>query len=390
MRQKRSEIFDSYAQLSLEKGYITQEISKSAMNQEDKYADKEWKETIQALYGIEPNGKEDILDLAHPKPVIISPSYDRTNGLVENLKERSNIMKGIALKPNNGNLLKHKYAQTKEDLLKELIQLGFSMDNKDEDQLRKLADNCADRMTKNAFFPFIVPIAAGAVALTAAMIALINHTAPSDQGVNVNCQAAIGELIDLREKLPQIRNHLDRLLEDLRDLQHLSTEYNNLGTIDAGTAQKFIHAASNEKDKFNVVQRYKKACEIMSRRLPNYITLIKSFKEQESRSYDWWQKIKDVSRLLIPTDKEDLTLSLETLQKSLIESVQEANLFMQQAREQEPTLMAVLNKETNQKSTLDSEIDATKPTAQETATVSTEPNHDPNEANDLNKALWNM
>lgn len=387
MQQRRSQIFDNYAKIALEQGLIKQS---DAMTQEDKYSNKEWKDTIQALYGIETklNDKDDdALDQAHPEKVIISPSYDKINGLVENLKERSDVMKGIAVKPTNGNLLKHKYAQTKQNLLKELIQLGFKLDNKDETELMKLTDSCSDRLTKNAILPFI-PIAMGGVALVAAFIAIINHTSPSDQGVIANTEKAVIELSEASEKLPQIRTHLNKLLGDLRDLQKLALEYNNLGGIDARDAEKFVHAAKNEQDKFNVVQRYKKACDIMSRRIPQYIQLIKSFKPQEDRSYDWWEKLKDLGRVFVPTDTEDATLALETLQKSLVDSVKEANVFMQQAREQEPTLMAVLSKEMENKNqapesaVVKNVSPDIKPEAMPTSSTT--------EADELNKAIWSM
>jgi len=148
MKQRRSEIFDEYSKIALKEGFITESEEKA-----DTSGEKSYRETIQLLYDVKPNGKDEkhILDQAHPEsPVIIAPAYDRLNGLVENLFERQDIMAGIALKRNNGNLTQHRYA--KQELTDELIRIGFEMDNKDIDDLRILADSCSERITKQAFW----------------------------------------------------------------------------------------------------------------------------------------------------------------------------------------------------------------------------------------------
>jgi len=156
MKQRRSEIFDEYSKIALKEGFITESEEKA-----DNSGEKSYRETIQLLYDVKPNGKDEkhILDQAHAEsPVIIAPAYDRVNGLVENLFERQDIMVGIALKRNNGNLTQHRYA--KKELTDELIRIGFEMDNKDIDDLRILADSCSNRITKQAF-GWLAGIAAG-------------------------------------------------------------------------------------------------------------------------------------------------------------------------------------------------------------------------------------
>ena len=96
MKQRRSEIFDEYSKIALKEGFITESEEKA-----DNSGEKSYRETIQLLYDVKPNGKDEkhILDQAHAEsPVIIAPAYDRVNGLVENLFERQDIMVGIALK----------------------------------------------------------------------------------------------------------------------------------------------------------------------------------------------------------------------------------------------------------------------------------------------------
>jgi len=144
----RSEVFDNYIKIALDKGMISEGQEPDSPTRNADYAD-----TIKTLYNIElplNDSQKDILEQAHPTPVIIAPSYDKVNGLVENLRERQDIMAGIAMKPANGNLTMHRYATAYNDLVRELVAIGFKMDNKKKKSLRVLADSCSYRVTKLA------------------------------------------------------------------------------------------------------------------------------------------------------------------------------------------------------------------------------------------------
>lgn len=336
MKQKRSEIFESFAKIAVDKGLI--EVNAESMTQEEKYKDSEYKSNIKALYNVDLDAG-DLFEKAHPKSVIVSPSYDKINGLFENERERHNIMVGIVTKNPDGNLLSKKYADAHDDLLSELVKVGFNMDNKNIDDLRILADSCSNRITKKAFLPLI----AGGIAAVVALIAIINHTSPSDQGVYNNCEKAIIEISETKAKMPQIADRLDQLIKNLQSLQQLSHDYNSLGNIDASTPAKLIDVANKNQDKLKIAKKYKTACAYMAGKIQEYISLIDSFKMTDERNYDWWQKIKHVSEYFTADDKEDATLALETLQSSLKESVAEANKFMELAKEQEPSLMAAIS-----------------------------------------------
>lgn len=338
MKQKRSEIFESFTKIALEKGLI--EVNAESRTEEDKNKNSDYKNNIKALYNVDLDA-EDLFEKAHPKSVIVSPSYDKINGLFENERERHNIMVGIVTKNPDGNLLSKKYANAHDELLGELVRLGFALDNKKIDDLRILADSCSNRITKTAL-P-IIPLALGGIAAVTALIAIINHTTPSDQGVYNNCEKAIIEIEELKPKLPQIADRIDQLSSNLKSLQQISAQYNSLGGIDATTPEKLVHAASSDKDKLLIAKKYKSACAYMAGKIPQYIQLINSYKMTDDRSYDWWKKIKNVAEYFTADDKEDVTLALETLQQSLKESVNEANQFMSIAKEQEPGLMAYLN-----------------------------------------------
>ena len=353
MKLKRSEIFESYAKIALEKGLIDNKIiaTAEAMTQEDKYKNSEWKKNIEALYHVNLDN-EDILDQAHPKSVIVGPAYDKVNSLVENLKERHNVMVGIVNKMPGSDNIGTKYASAHNDLLSELIKIGYSMDNKHIDDLRILADSCSERITKKS--QLVEGAIAGGIAAVVAIIAIINHTTPSDQGVYDNCEKAIAEVEDLKPKLPQIGKNMDNLLVDLKALQSLSKQYNDLDGVDASTPEKLMDVANKDKPKFDLVKKYKSACSLMKDEITKYITLINSYKMQTDRSWDWWQKLKNVSEYITGDDKEDAVLALTTLQNSLADSVTEANHFMELARQQQPGLIAALSK-------YDSDADQTAP-----------------------------
>jgi len=146
----RNEVFNNYVKIALEKGLITSEA------QETQTSNKDYADTIKTLYNLDiplNDSKKDIIEQAHPDPVVIAPSYDKLNGLVENVRERQNVMVGIARKPTNANLTMHRYAEAYQDLVNTLVSLGFKMSNRKQKALRILADACSYRLTQKP--PFI-------------------------------------------------------------------------------------------------------------------------------------------------------------------------------------------------------------------------------------------
>lgn len=142
---QHSDIFAEYNRISEEKGLIKKAES---MSEEEKYSDKEWRENIEALYGVKikvNDSDKDVIEQAHPNKVIVAPAYDKVNGLMENIWERHDIMIGITNKPMKGTESRFIYA---EDLLRDLIKIGFEAENNGEEDIRKLADSCSERVVK--------------------------------------------------------------------------------------------------------------------------------------------------------------------------------------------------------------------------------------------------
>lgn len=151
MPRMRSEIWDNYVAVAEKAGFVKEAAEESAelkKYKEDAAArvGSDSIETIEAMYGVKPDQIEGqeytdcITEAAHPNSVIIAPSYDKLNGLVENDIERGNIMSNIALKPPMGTHTNHRYAAS--ELMMELVRVGNEMDARNKEGLFKLADEC--------------------------------------------------------------------------------------------------------------------------------------------------------------------------------------------------------------------------------------------------------
>lgn len=162
----RSEIFDSFVKIAQEKGMISNDSSAAKKQLEKTHrADSLDITAIEALYGVKPNApkgsdyENNIMEAAHPNSIVISPSYDKLNGLVENNIERQNILLHIVHKTPDGLSTQRKYAE--KDLILSLVRLANDLDNNDQTELLSLADTClfqvsAKPLKKQAAIPLIM------------------------------------------------------------------------------------------------------------------------------------------------------------------------------------------------------------------------------------------
>jgi hypothetical protein len=201
----KSEIFDSFIKIAQEKGMISEDAPEKAKKKlsKDHRADSLDISAIEALYGTkppQPKGMEyerNIIEDAHPNSVVISPSYDKLNGLVENNNERQNIILNILSKTPNGHLTQHKYAE--KDFVMNLVRLGNLLDLQKEDELRVLADRCLEQATtpkfvKNAFGPLAL---AGIVSIPIITLYVQQHMNFINEGFQKNHEKLIAEVDDL-------------------------------------------------------------------------------------------------------------------------------------------------------------------------------------------------
>lgn len=195
---KRSQIFDEYAKLAEERGLVSnaegeKEKSKARRGSDDI-------STIEALYGVKPEGNDTkhIMEQAHPDSLVLAPSYDKLNGLVENNIERHTIMVNIVGRNPDGFSNQKKYAEA--SLLRELVCIANDLDNHGHDDLRLLADECIaelsgqKKIVKEALAPLAI---AGIVAGCAAVLGgiyLVSHMDDANRGLAINCDNAIAQV----------------------------------------------------------------------------------------------------------------------------------------------------------------------------------------------------
>lgn len=158
---RRSEIFDNFIKIAEEKGLISDKNYQSDIKktikrlEESRSHETRTGKEIEELYNVKPDLPKNmeyefnIIEDAHPDSVIIGPSYDKLNALVENENERQNITLNILNKIPTGQSFNHKYA-------KNLALNLFRLNNIKNKEISKLADTCLNQMTKKAN-PLIIP-----------------------------------------------------------------------------------------------------------------------------------------------------------------------------------------------------------------------------------------
>jgi len=239
---RNSEIFDNFVKISQEKNLISNDSSDSKKKLEETgRADSLDADTIAKLYGNKVNApkemeyEKNIIEVAHPSPVVVAPAYDRLNGLVENDQERQNILLRLVNKTPNGLSTQKRYAE--KELTLSLVRLANNFDNTNQDKLRKLADQCLMQLTqhktkqslkKEAALPFI-PLA---VATTIGVLYANQHLPAANEGVERNYQKLVAELDDFlndnnsgmglqgheydEELLSDVRQFKDRLADFMK------------------------------------------------------------------------------------------------------------------------------------------------------------------------------
>lgn len=202
---RRSEIFESFVKIAEEKGLVAKATPEENIADLSKThrADSLSIDDIAHLYGVKPPAPEDaqydrnIVETAHPKPLVLAPSYDKLNGLVENINERQDILLHIVNKNNTGSIVQTKYAE--RELVLSLVRVGNEMDNRGHDELRALADVCLRQASSKALekqsqvLRVVLPLVASLLAGWYAKQHLPFHS----DGFNIDYQKAVSELNDL-------------------------------------------------------------------------------------------------------------------------------------------------------------------------------------------------
>lgn len=315
-----SDIFDEYAKIAVEQGLIKE--AAEAGDKTNQRFDSLSDDDIRSLYGVKPNGEEKhILDQAHPESAFVAPAYDKMNGLVENLFERQDIMAWIATKPNDGKHTQERYVKASQDLTMALLNAAFLLDRTGDIELMKLADSCADRLTKEAIAPLAI---AGIAAASAAVIGLVNNFGNMiDKDVGLNSERAISELTDLLTggDLPGKEEYVNSLISDITYIKGLNDELNGFN-IDIDVKGNIDNDISQGK---SLLKKYTAGIKELSKRINSVISIIKA----QGEGHTWLSEylnapgaiIEEGWEFLVGEDTKEAIQSLETLYESLNESI---------------------------------------------------------------------
>lgn len=376
---RKSDIFDDFAKIALEKGIIVEaspeELKKKL--EENPRMDSLDISAIEALYGVKPDApkdmqyKKNIFETAHPKSVVVAPSHDKLNGLVENPNEAQNIALHIVNKTNDGHLTGHKYAE--QNLVLTLVRLGNSLDNSKKDELRILADTCLQQTTedikKKDLNKFAVgdPVTLGIgatvaliavpLALTLGGIYLHQHLSYVNDGFVKNHEKLISEIDDLIKDSVSWGlgyKYKQELLDIVTDFRDKITDFYNV-YMQIKPVIDYLEKPKTAKELVALVkstdtEAIRKAHDIILRyandMLP-YINSVESqfkketFKATQTEDKGWMQKVIDWTRFLhggaglIADDFDDVVRAIPPYKKSIgdiLEVFKNAKTFRDNAK----------------------------------------------------------
>lgn len=299
----RSEIFDKYAAIALEQGLLSEAAEEKSRIGSDDIS------TIELLYGVKPNGKDEknIIEQAHPEPVIIAPAYDRLNGLVENEIERRNIIMQIMNKPHQAKLTQHRYAE--QQLMSELVRIGFLMDNQDQFELMSLADACTEGLQKKAILPLI-----GAISGGLALLGAYRNFAYLSQGIQNDCDNAIDAISKFSQQVPGITAQLYELVDGIRYIKGLhakalkqSESITKIKQNDAIKDAIDLNNSNTGQQAFKLMEQYKRAANVLADRIMKvYLPIIQSTEPAEERnSSSIWTGLTSAWSAIFGSSKND-------------------------------------------------------------------------------------
>lgn len=312
------EIFNEYAKLMIEQGFIVEAEEKPKAKTRNNLSD----DAVRLLYGIEPESMykdKTLLDDAHPEPCSVGNSYDPMNSIIENLNERQNIMTYIALKTPNGQLTQTRYLHTKAELINSLVRTAFALDNRDETDLMNLADSCCEKLSsskedikKEAAVPLLLAaapwvIAAGAILGT---VYYFRYSGTSIQNVYANGNKVLECLQPLisRPYAKGIQQDVTDLVKAAQQVYFVKDELTKVNSISdvVDTAQSHV-----EEDKHteisNKIEAYIKLLQKVAAQKDSWIAKIQLAHSTDAEtSQDWYAKIKGIVGLVTYTDAQTL------------------------------------------------------------------------------------
>lgn len=323
LRENESEILKLFAEQAEKDGLVKADKPKT-----------------EELYNLKPNGDEDILQKAHPKPVVVSPAYDKLNGLVENLQERHKIMVEIAKKPNHGRLTEFLLnIKAYNDLNDSLIKAAFLLDRDEQEDLMVVADESICQLEKVGA-GLVLPIAAIVLPIAAILGGMIyTGNNPASQGFKNDLAKAITEVKDcVTNDYPQMQKAIGPFLLKIQQVSSQMDEFIKLNDEITNAILQIKGATTDDEKKKAIVQNtiafigggkfeskikqlesFKDSCKSLIEMLPIAITEFKNA-DQKYESDDWapWRAVKETWRgMVADSDAIDAYKALLNVQKSI-------------------------------------------------------------------------
>lgn len=284
--RNESDIFDEYAKLMKNQGLVSEAYGQEF--RKDQYD----LDAIEVLYGIKPNGKEDdesIIEKAHPETAVVGRSYDAMNAVVENEHERQAINAYIATKMPEGRHTMRRYVRAKEDLMKAVVRAAYTLDNDDETQLMKLADDCAGRIHKKALAPLAIPLAywlgGAAIAGIGSGAYLFAAAPPVAKNVSMACNIVLMHLPNMGEK-PYSKD----IHEDVNKLGDLATKFAAVSAKSVEIQNNEDSVVANEQldQMMGVVSQYAAKASDVFNKIGSWKSQIDQFQSSDKESWGDW------------------------------------------------------------------------------------------------------
>ena len=199
-----SDIFNAYVKLMQDRAKTASaEHTEKSFKETNPRHDSLSIEQISKLYNTKPDTLKDmqyernIMEDAHPVPVVLMPAYDRLNGLVENENEGQAIRVNITNKVPDGLSLLHRYAQ--KEFVHSLVDVANELDKQNQTGLLALADACLLQMAgKPIEKQGIGHLAIGlGVAAVVGVLYAQQHLPMHSDGFDADYQKVIAEIDDI-------------------------------------------------------------------------------------------------------------------------------------------------------------------------------------------------
>lgn len=360
------DVFNEYAKIAQEKGLIT----------EAKEETRTELSSVELLYGLKPNNeKKDIIDEAHPETVVIAPSYDRLNGVVENGKERQKMIIDTLTQVPHSRPWHHRYA---EDLAHELIRLGYLMDNQNQEELAILADNCSAELRKEAVPAVVIPAGMAlyswiaGIAAGSTLLGLYNNFGYLSQGIINDCENAVQALTEFSQDAKEIAPALLELSTGIAYVRGLSLaaqdNLNNLPKASGNMVQSSIDVSNSKEGQAaqKSINSFKEASMVLANKIKNiYLPLIENAELEESKGSimnaltTGWRALFGSTKATVIKTLNALIISLASSVKKIEAKEKAMKNYVEQNKQ---TLIDYLSKEQEVKPTA-TKVEPVKPSS---------------------------